>query len=29
VYLPLVAYDHEPMQRFVEDVMPAFASMNS
>jgi F420-dependent oxidoreductase-like protein len=28
VYLPLVAYDHEPMQRFVEDVMPAFASMN-
>jgi alkanesulfonate monooxygenase SsuD/methylene tetrahydromethanopterin reductase-like flavin-dependent oxidoreductase (luciferase family) len=27
-YFPLVAYDHEPMQRFVEEVMPAFASTN-
>jgi F420-dependent oxidoreductase-like protein len=25
VNFPLVAYDHEPMQRFVEEVMPAFA----
>lgn len=24
-YIPGVAYDHEPMQRFAEDVVPAFS----
>ena len=24
VYVPRVAYDHEPMQRFAEDVIPQF-----
>jgi hypothetical protein len=25
VYVPRVAYDHEPMQRFAADVIPQFA----